>query len=957
MGDDKMYSSYLQPRLYQSRQDLYFMTRRGRRAVRTVLAAAAAILIILLRYDRLLGPSKAAAQQNLFSRGLDKCRTRDSFRSSLREPLHPRRNPRWNPFTGQNETIVLQNATLFDGESISTETVDIVFEKGLIVAVSQHRNLAAYSEARVYNLGGRFVTPGLVDIHSHHLEMPFAHVSANQDVNEKPHLGPITPFVRAIDGFKPYDPAIRIIASGGVTTSLNLPGSGNIIGGQAYLVKNLPNPGASAEPVVEDLLFDHGLRSEQRQRYLKMACGENPKYRYEHTRLGNAWLLRQHLEKAQKLRSEQDTWCDKAQSSRIYDGIFTNKAEDFIERHGLLPESLELEATVALLRGQFNVNIHCYEPQDLERMLDVLHEFGVHPNAFHHALEAWQVPDFLKQQEGNVTIATFAENALFKHEAYGANLRGPKILDNHGIRVVLKSDHTGEGNFAKHLLDQASVSHSYGLSELRALQSVTSAAAQSIQQDHRIGFVRSNFDADLVVWDSHPLAVGATPLQVFIDGREVLEGKRLPQYTSLPVEDPDTTVPSVRTVASQDYKHRICNELSSRGRDVVIAGITDVLLDHEPFNKSAMSSDWNLVLNNGKVQCFGRSSTCHSSHMSAITVLNLTNGYITPGLLAFGNNIGLLDISSEPLTGDGVPLSPITSDSMNIPSSKYGVHFGSRSFDRARLGGVTRAITAPLHSGGLLQGVSVGLRITENATVLDGGIWKDEVALHVHLGQDAKGRDSPTISGSVQRLHQIFTQSIHAEGSLYARAKEGSLPVVVHTVHPNDIEQVILLKRLVPTVNFVIYGGHGAHRVASALAQAKIPVILTGNRGAPDTWEKRHTLPGPPLSPAAAQVLISADVLIALAVKGDSKTHGLAREARFAGKWAGLNDREAIKLVSTNFNKILSLDDEDAHGNEILSNVVLWDGNPLRGEGSVVISITDKGKVGDCLPDVEGSVL
>lgn len=203
----------------------------------------------------------------------------------------------------------------------------------------------------------------------------------------------------------------------------------------------------------------------------------------------------------------------------------------------------------------------------------------------------------------------------------------------------------------------------------------------------------------------------------------------------------------------------------------------------------------------------------------------------------------------------------------------------------------------------------------------------------------------------------MFSSKIHAVDSVYSRAKNGSLPVVVHTVHPNDIEQVILLKRSFPDVNFVIYGGHGAPLVASALAEAEVPVILTGNRGAPDTWEKRHTLPGPPLSSAPAQVLLDAGVLVALAVKEDSKTHGLAREARFAGKWVGLSDREAIKLVSTNFDKILKLKDDHRKHHERAGNFVLWDGNPLNGEGSVVITITDEGKIGDCLPDFDGAVL
>jgi imidazolonepropionase-like amidohydrolase len=139
-------------------------------------------------------------------------------------------------------------------------------------------------------------------------------------------------------------------------------------------------------------------------------------------------------------------------------------------------------------------------------------------------------------------------------------------------------------------------------------------------------------------------------------------------------------------------------------------------------------------------------------------------------------------------------------------------------------------------------------------------------------------------------------------------------------------------------------------------------VILTGNRGAPDTWEKSHVLPGPPLSPSPAQVLIESGVLTALAVNGDSKVHGLAQEAQWVAKFTGLSEREAIKLVSTNFDKILGLGSGDKHGmwgdgRGYKGDFVLWEGNPLNGEGSVVVSAQDDGRVGDCWPDVEGAVL
>ncbi|WQF90026.1 Putative metal-dependent hydrolase, composite domain superfamily [Colletotrichum destructivum] len=961
----------LSPPPYQPQPPARRYTIRRRRGRLVTLAGLVAI-VLSLSYFNSAAEAPTAHQQQQFLRGVNQC-SASALRGATQKSASPgRSNPRWNSKSGQEHPTVLRNATLFDGETVLAEAVDVLFEKGVIKSVSKTRDQTSLpDDAVVYDVKGRFVTPGLVDIHSHHLEPPFSSVSANADVNEKPGLGPITPFVRAIDGFKPYDPAIKIIASGGVTSSLNLPGSGNIIGGQAYLVKNLPLPGENGEPVVEELLLEHGLPEASRQRYLKMACGENPKHIYPHTRLGNAWLLREHLDKARKLKNKQEAWCQGAQELAS-GGLFKDhRARRFIADFGELPEDLELEPTVALLKGEFNVNIHCYEPEDFERMLDVLHEFGVHPQAFHHALEAWQVPEFLKQQEENITIATFAENALFKHEAYGANLRGPKILDEHGLRVVLKSDHTGESNHAKYLVYQAAVSHSFGLSGDKSLQSVTSTAARSIYQDHRIGFVRPGYDADLVIWDSHPLSVGATTVQVFVDGREVLESAESLQILETPTQETDLALPQSRPWIAQDKKQTVCNKVLAPDSHIVFTGIKSILLEKPTTNvdkKDEESNGLAMSVFNGEITCLGPESECFSSQKHGnIHHIDLENGYVTPGLVAFGNNIGIIDISSEPSTGDGSPgrKGNALNEQKDLHFAKYGVHFGGRGFGRARVGGVTKAITAPIFGGGALQGVSVGLRTSENATVLGGGIWKDEVALHFAIGQEAKGDDTPTISSGVERLRQVLEEGQQASGktgSTYFRASRGSLPVIVYTVNEDDISQVVLLKREFPSVNFVIFGGHGAPLVAKELSEAKIPVILTGNRGAPDKWEKRHTFAGPPLSPSPAQVLIDAGVLVALAVRGDSKVHGLAQEAQWAAKFAGLTENQAIKLVSTNFDRILGLkqsgpEGKTSVGKKYAGDFVVWDGNPLRGEGSVVVSFQDDGKIGDCWPDVQGAAL
>jgi hypothetical protein len=183
-----------------------------------------------------------------------------------------RKNSRWNPVTGQNTTIVLKNVTLFDGDAISEGPVDVVFIDGIITAVGSA--LALPQNAKVFSLDGKWVTPGLVDMHSHHLAQTWPDLRATDDTNEmNDAFGPLTPFVRSLDSIKPYDVGTAWIRSGGVTTSLILPGSANIMGGEAYIVKNVLRAGKDNEESVEEMLLDHGLPKGDRRRYMKMACG------------------------------------------------------------------------------------------------------------------------------------------------------------------------------------------------------------------------------------------------------------------------------------------------------------------------------------------------------------------------------------------------------------------------------------------------------------------------------------------------------------------------------------------------------------------------------------------------------------------------------------------------------------------------------------------------------------
>ncbi len=227
---------------------------------------------------------------------------------------------------------------------------------------------------------------------------------------------------------------------------------------------------------MEELLLEHGIPIDERHRYMKMACGENPKGVYGHNRMGNAWVLRKHLGRAKELLERQDTSVRRRDAAS---GRDIAAQRHFLEQMGGgFPEELELESTVGLLRGRVAMHNHCYEPHDMETMLRISKEFGFRVRAFHHALAAWEVPEMLKEYGQNVTVATFAEFGLYKWEAYDANLYAGKILNDHGVPVAYKSDHSDAPCNAKYLLSQAAVAHSFHLPADVALKAAHICAGQ-----------------------------------------------------------------------------------------------------------------------------------------------------------------------------------------------------------------------------------------------------------------------------------------------------------------------------------------------------------------------------------------------------------------------------------------------------------------------------------------------
>lgn len=251
------------------------------------------------------------------------------LRSKPTDPIGLGRERNVRYIDGHKPTLI-RNATVWIGEPVAGTShedaragkgwgwisgTDVFTEFGLIKEVGSGISPAALpKDTIVYDAHGRQLTAGIIDMHSHAGVDSLPELRGNSDVNEM--SADITPYVRSIDGIQPQDHQIQVIKSGGVTTSLVLPGSGNNIGGEAFVVKHaVGKPDGREEISAEDMLAD----PDRSWRYMKMACGENAKRIFgkvgEHgpvSRLGESWEFRHAFEQAAKVNRVQDDWCNAA---------------------------------------------------------------------------------------------------------------------------------------------------------------------------------------------------------------------------------------------------------------------------------------------------------------------------------------------------------------------------------------------------------------------------------------------------------------------------------------------------------------------------------------------------------------------------------------------------------------------------------------------------------------------
>jgi imidazolonepropionase-like amidohydrolase len=629
-----------------------------------------------------------------------------------------------------------------------------------------------------------------------------------------------------------------------------------------------------------------------------MACGENPKRVYGRSkqmmpasRMGSAWLMRETFEAARNLIAEQDTFdCtwQPAQAKR--------------------PEKLELLPLTYLLRRHPNItlHIHCYETQDIEMLFRLSDEFGFKIDTLQHALEAYKMGDKLRQR--NITVATFADMFGFKTEAYESSVTGAPLLERAGVNIVLKSDHPV--THAHWLLSSAAKAHYYGMTAGGAIDAVTINPARGLRLGHRIGALKPGYDADIAIFDRHPLLMGARADKVFIDGQLLVDKNLALKNDKTVLYAPNSPIQILKATGGECKNRKVYNSYAIDNAKIIT-------MNGDPI------SNGKVVVTNGKIECIG---TCTIPNDAV--VFSVKNGVVTPGLIESATDLGLVDISSESVTYDGY-------DGNSDTYARDAIRMESRTMQAAFRSGVTTSVTHRQGSN-LVNGQSVAFHTL--GRFISESLIQDSVAYQVSFGAYAKD-NSGSISAQRRSLYN-WIRNLPASHDIKTHKK----PIVVQSHQADDIDQLLTMQ---DQLNFtmIILGGAEAHLHADRLVGRDVHVVLTPiseDEGYYMSWDTRRT-----------SFDFGASVLAQKGVSFGIATGNSAHEVRNLRWTAGLVSAEGIG--DTAFDALAAVTSKIADmynlpfgvGRLVVgtqANFVLFEGNPLSFEGRPKLVA-----VGDCL--------
>lgn len=421
----------------------------------------------------------------------------------------------WTNVQAQTGDVLIKNATVITITNGTLENTDVLVRNGKISKIG--KNIGTPRGVEEVDATGKFVMPGIIDAHSH-----IAGSSINEGTSQ------VTAEVSMEDVVNPLDVSIYRALAGGVTSIHLMHGSANVIGGQNETMKlryGSTNP--------DDLRFEGAPRT------IKFALGENPtrggraRGIQPQSRMGVEAMLRNSFSEALIYKKEWDAY-------RAKKG----------DRKAPPEYSLRMETLVDILEGEILVHCHSYRADEIYMLMKVFSDFGIEKLTFQHANEAYKVAPELAEFGASASI--FSDWWAYKLEVYYSTAYNAAILTKNGVNTSINSD---SGELIRHLFHEAAKSQKYGqLSDNEALALITMNPAKQLGIDNRVGSIEEGKDADIAIFEGHPLSIYAIPVMTYVDGVKYFDKATDAKDQRIYV-DPESSIDEVQIFYAED-QHR-----------------------------------------------------------------------------------------------------------------------------------------------------------------------------------------------------------------------------------------------------------------------------------------------------------------------------------------------------------------------------------------------------------------
>jgi imidazolonepropionase-like amidohydrolase len=851
--------------------------------------------------------------------GADAAVSRRPGGDAASDPASPP-SPYPSTYSRQPSTPVLvAHATVLTAAGQRLESASVLLRDGKIAAVGPDAVVAAAAgDARVVDATGKWVTPGLVDPHSHLGVYASPAVAANSDGNEA--TNPDTAEVWAEHSVWPQDPQFPLALAGGVTTMQILPGSANLFGGRSITVKNVPALGVDAMKFPD---APYGL---------KMACGENPKRTYgdrgraPSTRMGNVAGYREAWIRAVRYREKWRDYSDKKAHGKDADPP---------------DRDLGLETLAGVLDGRILVQNHCYRADEMLEMIDVAHEFGYRIAAFHHAVEAYKIAGVLASN--GICADMWADWWGFKMEALDGIRENIAMVAHAGGCAVVHSD-SAEG--IQRLNQEAAKAMAAGnragivTTPEEAIRWITLNPARSIGVDRQTGSLEPGKMADVVVWSGNPFDVYSRAEKVYVDGA-LMYDRYDPRHQPVtdfelglrdgPREQPGAqgSSPAAPAAIPGGKAEPLAKAAHAGQAATEIVAITGATV--HTMGSAGTLHGATVLIAGGRIQAVGAGIAVPAGARR----IDAAGKVVTPGLLDSLTQLGLVEVSAVEDTEDATNEDSRVSAAFEVAD---GINSRSMLIPINRVEGITRAISAPAAGKSLFLGQGAVIH-------LGGGprtVVRRSVAQFAALGENGARLTGGTRGAAAMRLREALRDALDydAHRAAYDRAERrpyslprldleallpvarGEQPLVVLANRASDIEQVLELARSMK-LRLILAGAAEGWEVAGEIAGARVPVLLNPLTNLPQSFEEM----GATLENAAR--LARAGVTLAF-LTGDSHNSRNLRQAAGNAVAYGLPWDTAMAAMTANPARIWGLDDYGTLEPGKDADVVIWDGDPLE---------------------------